>query len=244
VGKNPKERNMGKAFDHYVDQPEPTQKLWRYMDLSKFLSLLHTSSLFFAQWRNLNDPMDGLYHFLEEEISKHPQLRPAYEMLSYCYLVSCWIANQHESIAMWKSYLSGDDGIAIQTTASRLKQSLEKGGIDQGSLFSGLVNYSFGTPPPHGDREGRGLDLIFHKREIFNYEHEYRMIISIASVEAVSLKGGKYVRVDLETLVESIYIAPTAKPWLRQLLSSVAKEQYGLDFEFVDSELLRKPFQT
>jgi hypothetical protein len=94
---------MNKGFDHYVKQPEPTQTLWRYLDLSKFLSFLSTQSLFFAQWPTLSDPMEGLHNFLEDEIRKHPQLRQHFQMLAHTYLVSCWVVSEHESLAMWLS---------------------------------------------------------------------------------------------------------------------------------------------
>ena len=36
--------------------PEPSAKLWRYMDLAKFLSLLDESSLYFTRIDHFNDP--------------------------------------------------------------------------------------------------------------------------------------------------------------------------------------------
>jgi hypothetical protein len=146
--------------------------------------------------------------------------------------------------AMWSVYLSGNDGVAMRTTVSRLKKSLQKSGLEEKDFITGLVNYYFGTPPLPGDRDGRGVDdLIFHKRELFNYENEYRILHQVTPVEAITLKGGKNIRVDVETLVERVYISPKAKPWLKELLSSIT-EQYCLELEFVDSELRRRPFDT
>ena len=39
--------------------PRPSAKLWRYMDLAKFLSLLDESSLYFTRIDHFNDPYEG-----------------------------------------------------------------------------------------------------------------------------------------------------------------------------------------
>lgn len=37
----------------------PGQKLWRYMDLAKFLALLEDRALYFARADKLGDPFEG-----------------------------------------------------------------------------------------------------------------------------------------------------------------------------------------
>jgi len=42
-------------------------------------------------------------------------------------LVSCWHENETESVAMWKLYVSGREGVAIKTTVSSLIQLFSVG---------------------------------------------------------------------------------------------------------------------
>jgi hypothetical protein len=41
------------------DSPADSARLWRYMDLSKLIDLLHRKSLFFARADKLGDPWEG-----------------------------------------------------------------------------------------------------------------------------------------------------------------------------------------
>ena len=45
----------------YVDTPEPTAVLWRYMDFTKFMSMLDSSTLNFTRIDSLNDYSKGDY---------------------------------------------------------------------------------------------------------------------------------------------------------------------------------------
>lgn len=47
--------------------PRSSAKLWRYMDLAKFLSLLDESSLYFTRIDHFNDPYEGALGVLENE---------------------------------------------------------------------------------------------------------------------------------------------------------------------------------
>ena len=51
--------------------------------------------------------------------------------------VNCWHENEHESAAMWKLYIKSVEGIAIQSTYSKLKKSF----INDEIIFIGKVKY-------------------------------------------------------------------------------------------------------
>ncbi|MDR6438766.1 hypothetical protein J2790_003933 [Paenarthrobacter nicotinovorans] len=44
---------------YFADQPDPGSRLWRYMDLPKFLSLLEDSALYFARADQIVDGWEG-----------------------------------------------------------------------------------------------------------------------------------------------------------------------------------------
>jgi|HubBroStandDraft_1064217.scaffolds.fasta_scaffold165307_2 hypothetical protein len=39
-------------------------------------------------------------------------------------LISCWHENDRESVAMWRLYVSGREGVALKTTVGRLRRVL------------------------------------------------------------------------------------------------------------------------
>jgi hypothetical protein len=54
---------MRPMFERYISQPEADQKVWRYMDYAKFISLLDQSALFFSQIKGQWDQMEGRIDF-------------------------------------------------------------------------------------------------------------------------------------------------------------------------------------
>jgi hypothetical protein len=80
--------------------------------------------------------------------------------------VSCWSASDHESHALWRIYCGPNEGIAIQTTFGRLRQSV-------GDLPVYRITYE--TP---GSRKQTPTlpDLVTKKRPMFAYDNEVRVV--------------------------------------------------------------------
>lgn len=60
---------------------DPGQKIWRYMDISKFISLLTTRSLYFACPPELGDPYEGFLPQVQVNAWSEVIQRPADDML-------------------------------------------------------------------------------------------------------------------------------------------------------------------
>ena len=114
--------------------------LWRYMDLSKFIAMLQTSSLFFARADTLGDPFEGSTtrrnalaaeyiianrHTIENLAGwrkfTDEQILEIYQMISQSarssvtmVYANCWHMNEHKSAAMWKLY-SQSSGRGLHT---------------------------------------------------------------------------------------------------------------------------------
>jgi len=153
--------------------------------------------------------------------------------------INCWHMNEHESAAMWKLYLKSDEGIAIQSTYKKLKKSL----IDEESIYVGVVKYI--------DYESELIDAgnlftpFLHKRKSFEHEREVRCITAKwppgpDTFSTDSIDSGLYIRIDIETLVEKIYIAPSAPDWFTELIKAVVN-QYGYSFLIAQSKLDEQP---
>jgi hypothetical protein len=120
-----------------------------------------------------------------------------------------------------------------------------------GSIFVGRVHYV------DFDRdfipEANTLSPFVHKRRSFEFEHEVRACIQDVPVveDPGSEDGGRLdmnahsplgraVAVDLDILVEAIYVSPIAPLWLSDLVQSVCA-RYGLGKPIEASTLAARP---
>lgn len=169
------------------------------------------------------------------------------------YAINCWHMNEHESAAMWKLYLKSNEGIAVQSIYRKLRESI----IDNEKVYIGTVKYidyeqefisHYYDTTSVNDFTFNGFSPFIHKRKSFEHEREVRALIErppTISEERIgyyqdTIAHGVKVRVNVERLVEKIYIAPSAPDWLFDLVNSVA-QQYSFKFEIVHSILNEKP---
>ncbi|MGC9948737.1 MAG: hypothetical protein ABSF64_20405 [Bryobacteraceae bacterium] len=109
-----------------MSKPENELKLqtalWRYMDLARFLVLIDRKKLYFSRLPELEDAWEGAWSPSDPLFERDPKymLIAASHLTSSLPLVSCWHENESESVAMWKLYVSGKEGVAIKTTVSSL----------------------------------------------------------------------------------------------------------------------------
>lgn len=246
---------MKPIFDN---QPDDNVKIWRYMDFTKFMSLIESSKLFFSSGNNFEDPFEGVGTLefiklrtkaLQDYLAKHPehengirQMELILKFLPNHVAITCWHENEFQSAAMWKLYLSTNEGIAIQTTYGRLKESI----TDRLKIQFGRVKYKDIQEDLNADDT---LNVPFllpfaYKRKSFEHEKEIR---GLYWEERKDYRGhengispGIGFDVDLKVLIEKIYIAPTAPVWFGDLVTKCFKK-YGYDFLCEKSDLYDRP---
>ena len=212
------------------------------MDLAKYLAILQRRSLFFPRAPLLGDPFEGsstipmvlyrehiennkksdpaLKHYNDLPDGMSPSLGDTLKLFVSKYLISCWHMNEHESAAMWRLYLSSNEGVCIQSTYRRLRSCLPK------CVFVGEVNYIdyqtewFSTE--------NLFNAIVHKRKSFEHERELRAVFCglDGTPDALPYKTkieptGLWIDVDLPSLIETVHISPTAEPWLASVIKEV-----------------------
>lgn len=218
--------------------------VWRYMDFSKLVNLLDTTSLFFTKPLKFRDPYEGAFSEIDfkriigEPGSYTPDIKIDYDMARERLIknsksllnsvgVSCWHLNDFESAAMWDLYLKSGEGIAIKTDIHKLINSIN------GEISYGRVQYIDYLK----DMAGNNIyETLFYKRSSFNHENEFRLI-SFESIENPYFEeyGGK-VLCDLNNLIDSIYVAPTSPMWFKETVESVLKK-YGVNKPVIQSSL-------
>jgi len=235
-------------------------KIWRYLDFTKFVSVLDKQSLFFTRADRLPDSFEGSYSkanielrpIIYKDISKDSfdkmqmQLQIFSKEIRRFTIMNCWHMNEYESAAMWKLYLKTDEGVAVQSTFKRLTESFHN--YEEDDVYIGKVKYiDYQT---EWLPEGNFFYPFLHKRKSFEHERELRAII-----QKIPTKDDKidltqetqeifdieaYITVDLDTLIEKIFVSPTAPKWFNQVVKSIINK-YNLKKEVIQSSLAEGP---
>ena len=251
---------------HVFQLPDADTTIWRYVDLSKFVSLLQSRALYFCRSDRFEDPFEGSYPiqpfvpifssvsppaengWVEEQFEQfagREQQARFRKQLREALLVNCWHINKHESEAVWKLYAQGGSGIAIRSTVERLKASLR---CDE-RVYIGAVSYLDYTNATFPSTD------IFHacmsKRKSFEHERELRAVIF--DQERFAGPSGTYpipldkqksfgilAAVNLDQLMEEVRVHPAAPSHFQKSVQSLC-EKYGLKGEVMASELDAEP---
>lgn len=212
--------------------------LWRYMDFTKFVSLLDKGALFFARADKLGDPFEGVWTTRTQEafFNSSPDLQGISKTIRRFTLISCWHENSYESDAMWSLYSRERAGIAIKTDFSSFKQGL----VSDTDIYVGKVSYI------DYDRDFIPGDNLFnpflYKRRSFEHENEVRAInIELSKgFDQDICEIGIYYEVDLSLLIHEVIVAPYAEDWFLELIQSVAA-RYNLQAPVRKSSLAAEP---
>ncbi len=241
-----------------VEKPtNENAKIWRYLDFTKFVSLLDRQALFFCRADKLSDPFEGSVSKANLELrrgnyERMPKLAqeimdkrcdPSLKEMKKVTCINCWHINEYESAAMWKLYLKSEKGVAVQSTIKRLRGSFNK----QDEIPIGKVKYrDYGVEVVP---EYHPIFAFFYKRKSFEYERELRAAIQSIPGPFVQpeidkteqeIGDGEYVSIDLDILIEKIFVSPKAPKWFRELVESMVA-RYNVSKEISQSSLSSDP---
>jgi hypothetical protein len=225
----------------HIEQPTPETIIWRYIDLERFISLLHTRLLYLCRLDAFRDPWEGSWPKpLVEALKANwtdgqgDQFIEISNKLRTANYVSCWHASQSESAALWDLY-SGKSGVAIQSTVGALIGSIS----DEKKYYIGTVKYidfdtehisdlNFLVPP-------------FLKRKSFEHEREVRVLYwhppNVSSGVQPTIAAENYaLSIDPNVLIEKLYIAPSSPSWLTQAMQDLCL-RFGLSATVTRSSL-------
>lgn len=197
--------------------------LWRYLSIEKLQSLLDKKALYFSRADLLGDDHEGsatkpavdnrpifysgaTKHFIEEGVVEMAK------QWARCTYINCWHVNSGESIAMWKLYTKEGKGIAIQSKISLLKIGI----LETDKQFClGPVNYA-DYERDHMS-EANAFIPFFYKRNIYEYEREFRILTDNLEDIGAVVRGTKepekgfFIPINLDVLIQRIVVSPYAK---------------------------------
>ncbi|MES2702604.1 MAG: hypothetical protein V4649_08200 [Bacteroidota bacterium] len=237
-----------------------TRTLWRYLDLAKYVSLISQKHLFFSSASRFEDPFEGVLNnaskdalrkwYAEGKTTKSggrkKQQQAEKELNAYFRymdsikpftVINSWHINENESFAMWKIYSERNIGVAITTTFKSLTHAFD---VAKEDIYIGKVNYI--------DEERDLVDPAnsYHhfmvKRSQFAYERELRCIHQVPQereheIEQIYDLYGLRVSIDINTLLQSIYVSPYAEKWVKDVVADL-NSKYGIAAEIRQSTLL------
>jgi hypothetical protein len=210
--------------------------VWKYLDLSKFVDLLLNRKLFMSRSDKFEDQYEGTFSEPTfEEIRKlsidNPDFLDYYKTRRKNVVISSWHINEYESFAMWQIFTQKSEGLAIQSTLGRLQKAL----IPETTYAQhvGEVNY-IDYKKEYIPFDNDFFPFLF-KRKSFQYEREIR-IISDVTQHNLMIDNGLKIEIDLNQLIEKIYIHPKSENWYKNLVIELVK-RLGFDFEIEKSDL-------
>ena len=169
--------------------------------------------------------------------------------------------NPVESDAMWKLYGSNEqakEGVAIRTTLKKLKDCFNS---TEDRIFIGQISYVDYENTPWmsaiynddiGEKlaapfYGGGFTAVLNKRSSFEHEREIRCLFWQPHIRdgkivlhCQDIPCGCNIQVDLNRLIDAVYVAPHAGNWLKELTINII-QKYGFSFEVIHSALSDSP---
>jgi len=210
------------------------------MDFLSFYSLLINQSLFFRRLDKYSDEYEGtLPEQTQQDLLMYRKSFPHTgegeaknwvannldQIAKYktFILSNSWTIDDHENYGLWKIYLGGRaEGVAIKTTAGRLKQSF----IHDTSyeVSCGIVTYE-----ALNHKKIDVYSVATNKRPPYAYEKEYRALIinqftthyegkDRIKTTIPKFEIGENITIDATSLIESLYISPFSGAWFKDLL--------------------------
>ena len=217
-------------------------RIWRYMDFTRLVNTLEEDALFFRRADLFEDKFEGtmsqpLRDFLKQEPGQASleQYGELLRKVRSCTFVNSWHMNEAESAAMWRMFSSSHQSICIQSTYKRMRRALPP------ETRIGIVKYIFYE---HDEIPfGNAWWPLLYKRKAFEYERELRAVWSdIDCFERLQEQTpqGIWQKVDLQALIETVYVSPGGERWFLDLVKKVLKH-YGKVLEVRQSDLALEP---
>lgn len=245
-------------LDHpsFIQPDDMDIKVWRYINLEKFMHLIIHRKLYFSRVDLLGDPHEGSIGFLNFMLRKEYSQKKGNEnfplifsrenikMIKNTY-VNCWYCDNYESEAMWQIYCKANNGLAIQSTYKKLLYLVDNDDL----MYIGKLNYH--DPYTESFDQANLFNAIMHKRNSFEFEKEVRIVYADFDYKNSSIVPGQPIYgpelismsfpIELENIIENIYINPYGDNWFFDLVREILKK-HNINIKLRKSQLCDTPF--
>lgn len=212
--------------------PQQSQVIWHYFSLSKFLGFIDGSSIYLCRHDKFDDGFEGSLSVMDKRY--FDRMNPGlHEYITGdkmgCFYYNCWTQSDIDEYVLWNTYASLQDGIAVRSTVERLIGSLD---VDkENDVYISDVQYIDYSKDYTFRKTGGVVNILaphFTKRDYFASEKELRVMHVNPTGKFDTSPKGIEVRVDLQKLIDKVYVAPFSFEWLKTVIANILKK-YGLD---------------
>ena len=243
-----------------IDESQIDNTIWRYTNFIKFVDLLETGNLFFANPKKYDDKYEGRHNALGQD--DHYDLvdgnlveaKTPYDTRSDTNSavikgffnhnltktlsasgIQCWTMKDNDSNVMWHTYAQLSYAVAVISTPRKLVDSLKLEECHQ--LTYGRVRYI--------DYNNEKLPIhsvvypLFHKRKHFSEEDEFRLCITRKDAgKYIKSENGFSIAVDVNEMIDGVIVSPKSPDWFVSLCKTLCRKR-GLDVDISPSELFK-----
>jgi hypothetical protein len=213
------------------------QKLWRFLKYERLLEMINDNFLYFTSINRMNDQWEGVLtektknKLFKQEYLKYNNTQAArgsveqYEKHKDSFYINCWHMNDHESYLMWRTY--GERGCAIQTNYERLVASFESEPPEINGCVISYIDYERDHLPI-----GNVFYPVSYKDLAYQDEKEFRLLFWKLNLPNQSYQvdnNGVKVKIDMNMLIDNIYINPTKQINIEKLMVILEKKKINCE---------------
>ncbi|WP_373083993.1 hypothetical protein [Sneathiella sp.] len=242
-----------------------SQKLWRYMDFAKLMSMLHQGGLYFTRAENFKDRFEGAaglssrefewdqhyLSFFRTALQTPPPgmvLQPKSEetieieaKMLLDQLKNAYSNARNSLVSCWHANDVESEALwhiycPQETPGLAIQTTVSRLWDSVSEDQSSIVGRVHYLD--YRKSFASGDQRIFCKRSSLSHEREVRAIISNDYQNPII---GKILKCELETLIEEIVISPYAPAWFKGVLTE-SISRFGYKINLRESELVDSPF--
>lgn len=244
--------------------PDSSMLIWRFMDYTKFVSLLSSKSLFFSRADKFDDPFEGAkglevnkvqwdkyyLNFFEEAYRNPPEGHVNQKTDLEIKLEAKRLLSDMNDIGrndVKRTFINcwHENEVESEAMWKLYTKNMSEGIVIQ-TTFERLYRALNRNPDisigrvnyiDYGTRFTGINEAFWYKRKSFEHEREVRALIKNYDKQ----EDGLAIPVNINILIENIYASPTAEGWFIELLKDTLKK-YQLKKSIKLSNLLSRPF--
>ncbi len=228
------------------DNMTPGDHLYRYISLSRFISLMEHRKLFLRKVKLWDDPWEAPDDQLPIVRADGEPVK-AGSLLAGSTVGQCW-TYENDSDAMWRIYSSDKQGIMLETIADNFNRIDNlKDAVLARVIYFNKDNYIEKRREISGNKSYLFAGDMALKREAFKHENEVRLLICLQNYyrefQDIDVWEIPYIEFDIapEAFLKSITFDPRSDDWYVKTMIKYC-ESKGLKCPIRRSSLYHKDF--
>jgi Protein of unknown function (DUF2971) len=226
--------------------PKRTDYLCRYFDIHKFLNLLQNKTIRFTRMDQFEDPQEGIplsafvayadklnataYSTIGELILDTKRFKEipaplqkklnAINAIQKSSFLTCWFAEQRESVAMWNLY-SNADGVAVKIPFANLSRQLKiEKDTNISAYYAGRLVYQDFKNIYKNTSDKKVGKVALRKDHSFTHESEFRFVVRTRD-HHLDLAGIDSLPLDLMRLGMKVICHPRMSAWKKKNIKNL-----------------------